>query len=397
MLWCAHRPYRAEARGTLERRLPDRLCAGADHRRVLPRARRPDRLSRRRDHHGPAAVAADAGVRHLPRGRAAAARRGGAGELARGPAAAADPSSTARSRSPATWPWHWPIRPAATTRRAIHRRRRRLRHRARGQPAVRRADRAGAGAALARARQPGARGAGRARARARHADGGLPARGAGGARASRPPRRSIWSRPARSCASGRPRHCRACRSIWHDELDGLPEDRPLLLVANEFLDALPVRQFMRRGGRWHERLVDVDEQGHFGFVVARHATPFPEAVGGVVGDAPEGTLLELGPARRGAGRGHRPANGWQQGGVALLIDYGSDARPCWPTPSGRPPPRGGGPPAGTWRGGPVRACRFRRGIAGCRATGAQVYGPLPQGRSISSGLGAGSAPRAPAA
>ena len=42
---------------------------------------------------------------------------------------------------------------------------------------------------------------------------------------------------------------------WHDELGGVPADRPMLLVANEFLDALPVRQFVRRSGRWHERLV----------------------------------------------------------------------------------------------------------------------------------------------
>ena len=67
---------------------------------------------------------------------------------------------------------------------------------------------------------------------------------------------------------------------WHDELAGLPTDRPLLVVANEFLDALPVRQFVRRSGRWHERLIGVDEDGALRFVVAPRATPFPQAVGG---------------------------------------------------------------------------------------------------------------------
>ena len=53
-------------------------------------------------------------------------------------------------------------------------------------------------------------------------------------------------------------------------------------------------------GRWHERLVGVDEDGAFRFVVAPRATPFPQAVGGVDGELADGTLLELGPA---GGRG----------------------------------------------------------------------------------------------
>ena len=83
---------------------------------------------------------------------------------------------------------------------------------------------------------------------------------------------------------------------WHDELAGLPVDRPLLLVANEFLDALPIRQFYRRGGRWYERLIGVDGNGQFGFVAATRSTPFPVAVGEVP-ELPDGTLVELGPAR----------------------------------------------------------------------------------------------------
>ena len=43
-------------------------------------------------------------------------------------------------------------------------------------------------------------------------------------------------------------------AIWHDGLATVPE-APLLLMANEFLDALPIRQFVRRGPRWMERYV----------------------------------------------------------------------------------------------------------------------------------------------
>lgn len=111
---------------------------------------------------------------------------------------------------------------------------------------------------------------------------------------------------------------------WHDELAGLPSDRPLLLVANEFLDALPIRQFVRRSGRWYERLVAVDASGAFGFVLATRATPFPEAVGEVRADLADGTLLELAPAREALVEG-LAARLAGQGGLALLVDYGTDA------------------------------------------------------------------------
>lgn len=53
---------------------------------------------------------------------------------------------------------------------------------------------------------------------------------------------------------------------WHESLSGVPVDRPVILLANEFLDALPVRQFVRRGGGWRERMVGLGEGGRFVFV-----------------------------------------------------------------------------------------------------------------------------------
>jgi NADH dehydrogenase [ubiquinone] 1 alpha subcomplex assembly factor 7 len=43
-------------------------------------------------------------------------------------------------------------------------------------------------------------------------------------------------------------------ATWHDDLTGVPEG-PMILLANEFLDALPIRQFVRRGDGWAERFV----------------------------------------------------------------------------------------------------------------------------------------------
>jgi SAM-dependent MidA family methyltransferase len=86
----------------------------------------------------------------------------------------------------------------------------------------------------------------------------------------------------------------------------------MILLANEFLDALPIRQFVRRGGGWTERFV-VDG----GWV--EHAVDAAVVPPGR--DAAEGQVVELNEAARGfvadlAGRvARRP-------GVGLLIDYG---------------------------------------------------------------------------
>jgi NADH dehydrogenase [ubiquinone] 1 alpha subcomplex assembly factor 7 len=63
---------------------------------------------------------------------------------------------------------------------------------------------------------------------------------------------SLRARQAETLGSGR-----AC---WHDSLSELPE-APLLVIANEFFDALPVRQFERRAEGWCERLVVLDSAG----------------------------------------------------------------------------------------------------------------------------------------
>ena len=56
------------------------------------------------------------------------------------------------------------------------------------------------------------------------------------------------------------------RVSWHDRFADVPSDLPLLFVAHELFDALPVHQFVRQaGGGWRERLVDVDS-GEFGLL-----------------------------------------------------------------------------------------------------------------------------------
>jgi len=107
---------------------------------------------------------------------------------------------------------------------------------------------------------------------------------------------------------------RAATPTWHESLATVPAG-PLLFVANEFLDALPIRQFERQVDGWHERCVGLDARGDL--TLAANPTPATEEL-----DAwPVGSVAERRPAARSLARdlGQRLA---QHGGAALFIDYG---------------------------------------------------------------------------
>jgi NADH dehydrogenase [ubiquinone] 1 alpha subcomplex assembly factor 7 len=154
--------------------------------------------------------------------------------------------------------------------------------------------------------------------------------------------------------------------VWHNDLSDLPHGK-LILLANEFLDALPIRQFVRVGGTWQERHV------HEGVFVLRPAdAPLPATA------APEGVVQEQGDAACTWTK-TLAARLTAQGGAALILDYG---------------------PARSGPGDSLQALRDGRptdplidpgkadltahvdfqalGDVAC-AAGAAVWGPLPQG------------------
>ena len=107
-------------------------------------------------------------------------------------------------------------------------------------------------------------------------------------------------------------------AIWHNDLSTIPADGPLLLVANEFFDALPVRQLVRTAQGWREMMVGLEGDS---FCLAAGSQPMDAAVPEDRRGAPEGTVIETSPAAAAvmfevAGRLV------DQGGAALLIDYG---------------------------------------------------------------------------
>lgn len=107
--------------------------------------------------------------------------------------------------------------------------------------------------------------------------------------------------------------------VFHDSAASLPDDRPLLIVANEFFDALPIRQLVRTAQGWREIVVAVGEEGRF--IPVHGDRPMDSAVpDGRIG-ASEGTILEACPAASAIM--HELASRIaRQGGAMLAIDYG---------------------------------------------------------------------------
>jgi SAM-dependent MidA family methyltransferase len=105
------------------------------------------------------------------------------------------------------------------------------------------------------------------------------------------------------------------RVRWADRLDDVPDAAPMILVANELLDCLPARQFVRTAVGWSEQAVGVDEAGKLAFV--RIANP----AGALLPDAHEGAVYEQSGAQAALGS-EIGARVVRDGGAGLLIDYG---------------------------------------------------------------------------
>lgn len=110
------------------------------------------------------------------------------------------------------------------------------------------------------------------------------------------------------------------RPLWANGIEDLP-DGAMLLIANEFLDALPIRQFVRGADKWRERMVALDQHGMLAFVDGPESRAMSLLVPASLRDSPPGTIVEICPAALGlaSALGARFA---AQPGAALFIDYG---------------------------------------------------------------------------
>ena len=111
---------------------------------------------------------------------------------------------------------------------------------------------------------------------------------------------------------------------WHERLDQVPEG-PLLVIANEFFDALPIRQFERRREGWCERLVGLGPGGKgLAFALGPPSALAQVQIPAALRAAPAGAVVEVSAPgiAIAAEIGRRLA---AHGGAALIVDYGHAA------------------------------------------------------------------------
>lgn len=153
-------------------------------------------------------------------------------------------------------------------------------------------------------------------------------------------------------------------AAWHDRVETVPEG-PAIWIANEFFDALPVRQFLRVNGCWHERLVDYDGS-RFRFAAGpalRHASA-----------GEDGDISEVCPAATGmaAVLAARP-------GYGLAIDYGYVEPPRRPTVQAVRAHEPVDPLSRPGEADMSAHVDFAALVRAGREAGAAVWGPVPQG------------------
>jgi len=160
-------------------------------------------------------------------------------------------------------------------------------------------------------------------------------------------------------------------ATWHDGLDTLP-NLPVLLLANEFLDVLPIRQFVRRGAQWFERYV---EEGRF----LEWAVRPPPLAAGDWGEGAEGiAIFELNESALAVGQSlgshlsTRP-------GAALFLDYGPEHSACGDSLQALGNGRPTDPLTSPGSSDLTAHVDFAAFAAAAHAAGVAIYGPLAQG------------------
>lgn len=109
---------------------------------------------------------------------------------------------------------------------------------------------------------------------------------------------------------------------WLQRFDDALSDRPLFLLANEFFDALPIRQFVFAERGWCERMVGLDGGHSLAFALSPFLAPLD--IPAERGKPCRGNIYETCPS--GEAVMEQLAGGIaQHGGAALIVDYGYGA------------------------------------------------------------------------
>jgi NADH dehydrogenase [ubiquinone] 1 alpha subcomplex assembly factor 7 len=175
--------------------------------------------------------------------------------------------------------------------------------------------------------------------------------------------------------------------VWLGRVEELPAG-PVLIVANEFLDALPIRQFVRGHRHWSERMVALDREGRLVLADGPENPLLSLLVPEALRDTTEpGAVFEFCPSVLALGT-VLGARFKRNPGAALFIDYGyfpSRAGPTLRALSRHQPVDPLSSPGSADLSAHVDFAVFADAAS---AAGSDVYGPVPQGRFLAA-LGAG--------
>lgn len=165
-------------------------------------------------------------------------------------------------------------------------------------------------------------------------------------------------------------------ATWHHDVGSVP-DGPALVIANEFFDALPIRQLVRTSRGWCERLVGFDDAGELVFGLAAEPEPTLSS------RAPEGAVAELCPTGQTI-MGALADRLASQGGAMLAIDYGFAVPSLVPTFQAIQAHRFVDPLAAPGEADLTAHVDFTALAQVARRAGLATHGPVPQGRFLRS-------------
>lgn len=168
-------------------------------------------------------------------------------------------------------------------------------------------------------------------------------------------------------------------AAWHESLDTVPQG-PLIVIANEFLDALPIRQFVRRAEAWHERLVARRDAGGLAFTESESGVKACPALSRFA-NAKEGEIAEIRPGSASlvstlAARAEAAPL------AALLIDYGPEVSGTGDTLQAVAGHGFADPLASPGEADLTAHVDFGAIAERARREGLSVYGPMPQGEFL---------------
>jgi len=110
---------------------------------------------------------------------------------------------------------------------------------------------------------------------------------------------------------------------WHKDVYSLPNDNPMLIVANEFFDCLPINQYILKNSIWHERSVAMDQAQEFEYIETDISKELRETLKDKHPNAKENDIVEICyPAMKIIK--HLAECIQKTSGCLLAIDYGYD-------------------------------------------------------------------------